>query len=107
MTMISPIRYAVEIHAPKANPRSHRSRQDAHLHRGATVQANRAQANQGRGGPAGYPQIVQQNPSQWFDAWDYQDSGMVPARLINQVVKVLIVTVIPRENGAAFSDGAG
>ena len=32
-----------------------------------------AQANQGRGGPAGYPQIVQQNPSQWFDAWDYQD----------------------------------
>ena len=40
---------------------------------GATVQANTAQANQGRGGPAGYPQIVQQNPSQWFDAWDYQD----------------------------------
>jgi len=32
-----------------------------------------AQANQGRGGPAGYPQIVQQSPSQWFDAWDYQD----------------------------------
>ena len=31
------------------------------------------QANQGKGGPAGYPQIVQQNPSQWFDAWDYQD----------------------------------
>jgi hypothetical protein len=32
-----------------------------------------AQANQGKGGPAGYPQIVQQNPSQWFDAWAYQD----------------------------------
>ena len=40
---------------------------------GAAAQANTAQANQGRGGPAGYPQIVQQNPSQWFDAWDYQD----------------------------------
>ena len=37
---------------------------------GATVQANTAQA---RGGPPGYPQIVQQNPSQWFDAWEYQD----------------------------------
>ena len=32
-----------------------------------------AHANQARSGPPGYPQIVQQNPSQWFDAWDYQD----------------------------------
>jgi hypothetical protein len=32
-----------------------------------------ARADQGRGGPAGYPRIVQQNPSQWFDAWAYQD----------------------------------
>jgi hypothetical protein len=26
-----------------------------------------------RSGPPGYPQIVQQNPSQWFDAWAYPD----------------------------------
>jgi hypothetical protein len=32
-----------------------------------------AHANQARSGPTGYPQIVQQNPSQWFDAWNYQD----------------------------------
>jgi len=32
-----------------------------------------ARAGQARSGPPGYPQIVQQNPSQWFDAWSYQD----------------------------------
>jgi hypothetical protein len=32
-----------------------------------------AHASQARSGPAGYPQIVQQNPSQWFDAWSYPD----------------------------------
>jgi hypothetical protein len=32
-----------------------------------------APASQARSGPAGYPQIVQQNPSQWFNAWDYPD----------------------------------
>jgi hypothetical protein len=32
-----------------------------------------AHASQARSGPAGYPQIVQQNPSQWFDAWSYAD----------------------------------
>ena len=32
-----------------------------------------AHASQARSGPPSYPQIVQQNPSQWFDAWDYQD----------------------------------
>ena len=32
-----------------------------------------AHANLARSGPAGYPQIVQRNPSQWFDAWDYPD----------------------------------
>jgi hypothetical protein len=26
-----------------------------------------------KSGPPGYPQIVQQNPSQWFDAWAYPD----------------------------------
>jgi hypothetical protein len=26
-----------------------------------------------KSGPAPYPQIVQQNPSQWFDAWSYSD----------------------------------
>ena len=30
-----------------------------------------ARASQARSGPSGYPQIVQQNPSQWFDAWSY------------------------------------
>jgi hypothetical protein len=32
-----------------------------------------AHANLARSGPVGYPQIVQQNPSQWFDAWSYPD----------------------------------
>jgi hypothetical protein len=32
-----------------------------------------AHASQARSGAPGYPQIVQQNPSQWFDAWSYQD----------------------------------
>ena len=32
-----------------------------------------AHASQAKSGPAGYPQIVQQNPSQWFDAWSYAD----------------------------------
>lgn len=32
-----------------------------------------ARANQAKSGPTGYPQIVQQNPSQWFDAWSYAD----------------------------------
>jgi hypothetical protein len=32
-----------------------------------------AHANLARSGPPGYPQIVQQNPSQWFDAWSYPD----------------------------------
>ena len=32
-----------------------------------------AHASQAKSGPAGYPQIVQQNPSQWFDAWSYSD----------------------------------
>ena len=32
-----------------------------------------AHASQAKSGPAGYPQIVQQNPSQWFDAWSYTD----------------------------------
>jgi hypothetical protein len=32
-----------------------------------------AHANLARSGPTRYPQIVQQNPSQWFDAWDYPD----------------------------------
>ena len=36
-----------------------------------------AHASQARSGPPGYPQIVQQNPSQWFDAWSY--SGRLPA----------------------------
>ena len=35
-----------------------------------------AHASQARSGPSGYPQIVQQNPSQWFDAWSY--SGGCP-----------------------------
>ena len=32
-----------------------------------------APAGQVKSGPAPYPQIVQQNPSQWFDAWSYSD----------------------------------
>jgi hypothetical protein len=32
-----------------------------------------AQAGLAKSGPPGYPQIVQQNPSQWFNAWDYPD----------------------------------
>ena len=32
-----------------------------------------APAGQVKSGPAPYPQIVQQNPSQWFDAWSYAD----------------------------------
>jgi hypothetical protein len=31
------------------------------------------QASLAKGGPPGYPPIVQQNPSQWFNAWDYPD----------------------------------
>jgi hypothetical protein len=30
-------------------------------------------AHLAKGGPPAYPQIVQQNPSQWFDAWAYPD----------------------------------
>ena len=37
-------------------------------------------AGHARGGPSDYPPIVQQNPSQWFDAWKYQgDCPPVPA----------------------------
>jgi hypothetical protein len=36
-----------------------------------------AHASQARSGPSGYPQIVQQKPSQWFDAWSYS-SGCPP-----------------------------
>jgi hypothetical protein len=32
-----------------------------------------AHATQARSGAPGYAQIVQQNPSQWFDAWSYSD----------------------------------
>jgi hypothetical protein len=32
-----------------------------------------ARAGQAKSGAPGYPQIVQQDPSQWFDAWSYQD----------------------------------
>ena len=32
-----------------------------------------AHVNQAKSGAPGYPQIVQQNPSQWFDAWAYPD----------------------------------
>jgi hypothetical protein len=30
-------------------------------------------ASQARSGPSPYPQIVQRNPSQWFDGWSYPD----------------------------------
>jgi hypothetical protein len=32
-----------------------------------------ARASQARSGPSPYPQIVQRNPSQWFDGWSYPD----------------------------------
>jgi hypothetical protein len=32
-----------------------------------------APASQTRSGPSPYPQIVQRNPSQWFDGWSYPD----------------------------------
>jgi hypothetical protein len=33
----------------------------------------RTDARQVKSGPAPYPQIVQQHPSQWFDSWSYSD----------------------------------
>ena len=32
-----------------------------------------AGVHRAKSGPPGYPPIVQQNPSQWFNAWDYPD----------------------------------
>ena len=43
-----------------------------------------ARASQARSGAPGYPQIVQQNPSQWFDAWSYQD-GCPPVPALTSV----------------------
>jgi hypothetical protein len=43
-----------------------------------------ARADQARSGPPGYPQIVQQDPSQWFDAWSYQD-GCPPVPALTAV----------------------
>jgi hypothetical protein len=43
-----------------------------------------ARAGQARSGPPGYPQIVQQDPSQWFDAWSYQD-GCPPVPALTAV----------------------
>jgi len=43
-----------------------------------------AHASQARSGAPGYPQIVQQNPSQWFDAWSYQD-GCPPVPALTSV----------------------
>jgi hypothetical protein len=44
------------------------------------AKANTAQAQAVSSGPPGYPPIVQQNPSQWFDAWSYPgDCPPVPA----------------------------
>ena len=37
-----------------------------------------APGNSARSGPQDYPQIVQRNPSQWFDAWDYPGTGCPP-----------------------------
>ena len=37
-----------------------------------------------RSGTQDYPQIVARNPSQWFDAWDFQD-GCPPVRAVSSV----------------------
>jgi len=42
-----------------------------------------AQANPARSGAPGYPQIVQQDPSQWFDAWSYPGGCPPVPRLVS------------------------
>jgi len=43
-----------------------------------------ARASQTRSGPSPYPQIVQRNPSQWFDSWSYPD-GCPPVPALTSV----------------------